>query len=68
MLEQEAEAYAYMPAGDNSYQTSYANNMSNYNPNHNSNSYHPQNQTDYQAWSSNPDDLVYEEEYGNYSA
>ncbi|XP_021379869.1 uncharacterized protein LOC110467201 isoform X5 [Mizuhopecten yessoensis] len=67
MLEQEAEAYAYMQAGDTGNQGNYGNNISNYNPNHsrshNGNSYHQQNPTDYQTWSSNPDDLAYEVDY-----
>ncbi|XP_033738113.1 polyadenylate-binding protein-interacting protein 1-like isoform X1 [Pecten maximus] len=70
MLEQEAEAYAYMQAGDTGYQSNYGNNISSYNRtqslNHNGNGYHQQNPSDYQAWSSNPDDVAYEEDY-NYS-
>ncbi|XP_069128286.1 polyadenylate-binding protein-interacting protein 1-like isoform X2 [Argopecten irradians] len=68
MLEQEAEAYAYMQAGDTGYQSNYGNSRSSYNntQNINGNGYHQQNPSDYQAWSSNPDDLAYDEDY-NYS-
>ncbi|XP_060081076.1 polyadenylate-binding protein-interacting protein 1-like [Ylistrum balloti] len=65
MLEQEAEAYAYMQGGDSGYQSNYGNNISSYNPsqthNHNGNSYHQQNPSDYQTWSSNPDDVSYDD-------